>query len=75
MQGERGEAGAAEEGFAFQWSSRPLKILFHEKNGVLDKERADVKLTEMNPEGAPNTVRSNNLRNCPTQQILFFFHF
>lgn len=33
MQGERGEAGAAEEGFAFQWSSRPLKILFHEKNG------------------------------------------
>lgn len=32
MQGERGEAGAAEEGFAFQWSSLPLKILLLGEN-------------------------------------------
>lgn len=70
MQGERGEAGAAEEGFAFQWSSLPLKILFHEKKGGVRQRKAAVKVAELNSGGVLNTVRSNNWRNCPTQQML-----
>lgn len=37
--------------------------------GVSDKERKEVKLSELNSEGTLNIFRSNSLRNYSTQQI------
>lgn len=47
MQGERGEAGAAEGGFGFRGSGLPLKILFTENTGALGQERAGGNLPEL----------------------------
>lgn len=56
MQGEWVVPCAAECGLGFQFSSRPRKSLFHEKNkGALDKEKVK-EATEPNSERTLNMV-------------------